>query len=571
MDFSDTTSLLWPPDTRQRPTTSGRIDDTCTHDLDLARTINALSAGRSQRQHLEKVVLTLCDDPHVIRYRQDVLEDLLTQPEFAARFERLFPILDELAYAYYREDRDKTTLHEVVWRMNELARFVECVNALSAMLQEVGDLRSEGLRALRRRMADLEQEETFQRLAQDIPGLLARLNAVKSVTIGVNLDHNFHPVEAALLSVNQEPITAMSFLRKLFGVRSGDMQGIAPLHTPLNAGPPGAGPARPILDPLFQDLANVLEKVCQPIAKALRRYVNVNSGVLADLGKELRFYTGAVKLIRQIRACGLPMCKPEFAPPEERVCEIAENYNLNLALRLMPGQTPRDLSAAVVRNDVRFGPQGRVIILTGPNLGGKTTYLQAVGLTHVLAQAGLYVPGTTARFSPVDQIYTHFPLEERFEQGTGRFGDEAQRFRALFKQATRYSLLLFNESLSSTSPAEGLYLAQELVRILRLMGGRAIFATHLHELAAKASQLNAETPGDSLIISMVASVIDDAAGERDAPDGRLKRSYKVVPGPPMGCSYARDLARRYGVSFEQLRTLLRERGVLDSDSSDSTL
>jgi len=87
------------------------------------------------------------------------------------------------------------------------------------------------------------------------------------------------------------------------------------------------------------------------------------------------------------------------------------------------------LVGRVIPNDVILGSRGRIVILTGPNQGGKTTYLQAVGQAHVIAQAGVFVPGRDARISPVDGIYTHFPVEERLKLGTGRFGDEARRMR----------------------------------------------------------------------------------------------------------------------------------------------
>jgi DNA mismatch repair protein MutS len=570
MSFPYNISLLWPPNHVRKSTFSSLLlGENSIRDLDLARTISALNADRHHRQNIEKILLYLCDDPQVILYRQDILEDLLTQPDLAVHFENLFPILDELSYSHYREDREKPLLHEVIWRMNELARFVECVEELNNIFQDIGkEVRSEGLRFLRDEIVKIEHDETFQHLVQELPELLSHLNAIKSVTIGVNLDHNFHPVEATLLSVNKETVTATSLLRKLFGKSTDGKQGIAPLHSaPKNVGPTGL-PVRPIMDPLFQDLAKVLEKVCQPIAKALKRYVNINSGVLANLGQELRFYSGAVKLIRRVTESGLPMCKPELVSKEERVCEIEENYNLNLALHLMTEEKNSDLSDVVVKNEVIIGPQASIIILTGPNLGGKTTYIQAVGLTHILAQAGLYIPGTKARISPVDNIYTHFPTEEQFEEGTGRLGDEVKRLHEMFAQATRHSLILLNESLSSTNSVESLYLAEDIVRILRLMGVRTIFATHLHELAARVDTLNSETSGDNRIISMVASLFPEEDTADTSSDLAHNRSYKVIPSPPMRSSYAKEIARQYGVSFEQLRSMLHERGVLDTESAD---
>jgi hypothetical protein len=99
--------------------------------------------------------------------------------------------------------------------------------------------------------------------------------------------------------------------------------------------------------------------------------------------------------------------------------------------------------------------------------------------------------------------------------------------------------ILLNESLASTNPAESLYMAQDIVRLLRRLGVRAMFATHLHELAADVAALHVSTAGESLIVSLVASRM--GAGE----DG-LRRSYKIAPGPPLGRSYARALAAQYG-------------------------
>jgi DNA mismatch repair ATPase MutS len=173
------------------------------------------------------------------------------------------------------------------------------------------------------------------------------------------------------------------------------------------------------------------------------------------------------------------------------------------------------------------------------------------------------VPGTQARISPVDRIDTHFPVEELLERGTGRFGDEAQRLSEIFASATRHSLILLNESLSSTSAGESLYLAQDLMRVLRRLGGRVVFATHLHELAHSAESLNADTPGDSRIISIVASRVHEDAIRQDGAQATLRRSYKIAPGPPIGRSYARELAANYGISYDQLLNQLRERGQVD--------
>lgn len=555
-------SILWPHASHHPAALRTHLTPAAVRDLGLESIIRELCVEKQTSWNIEQVLLTLCQEPEVIQYRQDILEDFLTLPKLTERFTALFPIFQELSQYQYRDSRERTALFEVVWRMGELSRYIECIESLHEVLQEAGGtLRSEGLRRLREGIAAIAQDATFQSLVQELPALQARLNVIKSVTIGVNLDQHFHPAEATLVSVNNEPYRSASLLDKLFGAASETLRGIAPLHTapPTTTGSPTV---TPMMMPLFQDLAQILEKVCQPIAKALKQYVHFNGKMLAGLGEEVGFYLGAVNLIRRISKAGLPMCKPELAPQEERICDIQENFHLNLALHILQEGNGGSVRQTLVTNDVRLGEQGRIMILTGPNHGGKTTYIQAVGLTQILAQVGLYVPGKQARISPVDQIYTHFPGEEQLEKGTGRFGDEARRFRELFEQATGASLVLLNESLSSTSHSECLYLARDIVCLLRMMGLRAIFATHLHELAADIESIHRDVPGGSSVISMVASFIHEEA-RTSAQSG--KYSYKVLPGPPIGQSYARELARQYGVSFEQLQDMLAKRGVVASE------
>ena len=221
-------------------------------------------------------------------------------------------------------------------------------------------------------------------------------------------------------------------------------------------------------------------------------------------------------------------------------------------------ETEPDLSKLLVNNNVSFDESGRIFILTGPNQGGKTTYTQAIGLAHLLFQAGLPIPGTSAKISPIDGILTHFPVEEKPGLEAGRFGEEARRLHLIFQRATSHSLVLLNESLASTSEGESLYLAQDIVRALSLLGVRAIFATHLHTLAEMCEQINDATQGKSRLISMVSRTVE-FEGEQTG----VRRTYKIEAGPPMGISYARDIASQYGISLDKILETLQERAVIN--------
>jgi len=560
-----TLSLLWPtsvPPQAQihKPT----LGDLSSRDLGLDKIVTALAPERKHQPFIETILRHLTTDADIIRYRQAVLADLLAHPSLVQKLADLLPTIDELASfggdPFFPE---KTVLHEVSWRLGELENLMICVTQLSRMLKSVGgNLRAEGWQQLRDAAAQMEQDPTFRQLVQELPGILEKLRAVGSITIGVNLDNFLRPVEATLVSINAEKFKTSNLLQKLLGRTEDGWQGMAELHTAINRNAPmnpmtsdqRHAANNPLLIPLFRDLADILDKTSKPIARTLSQFSQLNGQFLTHLRHELHFYLGAVNLIRRFQALGLPLCQPDIAPIEERCCQIEASYNFNLALHL---QWEKDVAQRIVRNEVSLGDRGRIAILTGPNQGGKTTYLQAVGLTFVLAQAGLPVPGTQARLSPVDGLFTHYPVEEALEKGTGRLGDEAKRLHEVFGRATRHSLILLNETFATTSAGESFYLAQDVVRVLQLIGVRAVFATHLHDLAAAADELNATTTGDSQVISLVASPI--ATGG----DGG-HRSYIVQPGPPLGRSYAQEIATRYGVSLEQLTDLLQRRGVLPS-------
>ena len=152
---------------------------------------------------------------------------------------------------------------------------------------------------------------------------------------------------------------------------------------------------------------------------------------------------------------------------------------------------------------------------------------------------------------------THFPVDEPGHAEGGRLAEEARRLGSIFASSSKRSLILMNESLASTSPSESLYLAEDVVRGLRLLGARAVFATHLHELGERVDAINREVDGASRLVSMVAGIESGDTG--NGSSGEVRRTFRIRPGPPVGLSYARDIARRYGISYDDIRAQLAAR------------
>lgn len=363
------------------------------HDLGLEEVIAAFASDRGHQNEIRALFSQLPHDPDVIIYRQAVLEDLLSIPTLAERFTSLLPVIDSLFESSHRLEREMPWLHEVVWRVGELQNIIDCFESMGEILGTFeGRIQSEGLRRLHEEVRTARNDPTYQRLVKELPGLVARLRGGASITIGVNLDSSLRPVQATLLSVNEKPFTDQSLLNRLFGVR-GEREGIAPLHSVPKRNVEGSlgDPIDPLMIPLFADLAKVLEQTAIPIADQLRQYAGLHGQLFTNLRQGLIFYLGAVRLIQRFQKRGLPMCRPQIAPAEERRCEVQDSYNLHLLLKHSGAE--EGIGSAIVQNDIRMGPAGRILILTGPNSGGKTTYIQGVGVVQILAQLGLRVRG----------------------------------------------------------------------------------------------------------------------------------------------------------------------------------
>ncbi|MDP4179913.1 MAG: hypothetical protein Q8942_02350 [Bacillota bacterium] len=588
--LNDHISLFWP-DFGSTQNYYAPEDDNMSEDLDLQELAKALSLDNKYKFSVSTLMSMFTDDPSIINYRLEIIDDLIKFPEVINELENMLPILSELSDISITKGMEDAQLLKAVRRLGELDLYIKCVQQLYSILSDPKrKLSSKGFIKLQNKLKRIIESTIFRSLSERLPNLRVNFEGLSSVTVGINLDAQLRPVEATLLSINKQSFKGEPFLEKIFKKNKSkdEFSGIADLHSlddatvhwDTNNSPASALKilshknsylkgkdtinSMALTQTLFNDLKPILENIIKPISSEIAYFTKINSGFLACLEPEIRYYIGAAKFIRRIQALGLSMCKPEIVSKEERIFNIEGIYNINLALKMHFRQPLVYLSSMIVTNEVNFGKTGRIFILTGPNRGGKTTYTQAIGLTQIMAQLGLFVPATKAKISPVDMICTHFPVEEKPDSNLGRLGEESKRLSEIFNRATRYSLVLLNESLSSTSAGESLYIAKEIVCALKLLGVRAVFATHLHDLALYLDFFNKDKPGDSKVISLVSGVY--SADDLGLSNNEIAiRTYKIVPGPPLGNSYARDIASRYGISFDKLVQTLKDRNQVDQN------
>lgn len=522
--------LLWPLPARHR--LRAPIRD--AEELGLTQIARAID---SDGQHGRAILATLldppCDEP-TIRYRQQIVQVFLDSPERTAAAQALLPHLRGLAEApTFQHLNDESPLTQITGRLGELEQYIAVVERLWHLLADIGDS-AIGLAALRDAIATRRTDPAFQRLASELPAIRAEMEQVASITIGINLDAQLRPESAVILDIGpQRAGGRRGILERLFGAPAEQdaMRGITALY-PASEQHTGTSEHT-----LFRDLSRMIGRVATPVASFLRQYQRINTRSLAALAPDLAWYAGAAALFSRLRAEGCSFCLPDLAAPEARQTVIGGAYSLDLALRR------RNQSAALpVPNDVDLVSNRPIAFITGPNSGGKTTYLRTVGQAHILAQAGLPIPGTYATISPANAILTHFAAQEHPQYDMGRLEEELQRLAEMVQHATPESLLLLNEPLTTTDYRSALLIGRDLVYGLRQLGARVIFVTHLHVLVEE--QL-VPAPPLTNCSSLVAGIT--------AVDGTSAPSYYVVPAEPRLQSLAAERAAAYGLRRDQLQ------------------
>ena len=488
---------------------------------------------------------SLCDfftqEPEVILYRQSTLSDMREVPELAATLGKVVPVLCDIE-ELRRLDRDRGVRvgDSYLYSITEIELYVSCITLLYEGLAPVAErLKSPAFLSLWEFIRELSESEYYQELNRRLKELSRRASEVKSITLGVNLDSEFRPVEAGVLSLNAETFKSGRVLDKILRLsfKNDAMTCIAPLSC-MNGERDSDNRREALTGAIYGAIEDVFHSSVRAWRGIVGSYVLDNTDFLLRLLPEIEFVTRASDLEARLTRSGNILCVPEIAPMEENAFVATGLYNPDVALRI---------EEKVVPNDLAFDEAAGLYVLTGPNRGGKSVITCALGLAQAMAQLGLSVAADACRLSPVDGIFTHFPEGAEDTIDKGRLGEECARLKEIFLKVTSHSMILLDESLSSTGAYEASYIAAEILTGFATVGCRGIFSTHLHDLAAAIPEINARAraEGGVAIDTLVAGI----------EEGR--RSFVITRATPDGKSYARDIADKYGLSFEALKKQIK--------------
>ena len=471
-------------------------------DLELPRLLAAMAGGDPLVADVCRVLLlSPLQVAAEIRYRQAVLRDCLARPAVVEE-------LDSLAAGALAAERAvypgflSTPESRLNYAVRVLNEFLPALDQLRAVAdRERHAFVSDGFRAFAARVAR-ELDDDFFRQAENHVGRLARSSGV---LLSARLGHGNRGVEYRL-RVPGNPRGGV--LERLRLVR-----------------PPG----------LVYRLADNDEDGGLALAALRNRGVALASEALSQavehihdffrmLRAELAFYRGCLELHARMSARDMLTCSPQPVDGPEPTLSCRGLYDICLALTT---------SDPVVGNDV---DGSALIVVTGANRGGKSTFLRSVGVAQLMMQCGMVVPARAFLAQVRTGVFSHFRREEDASTDSGKLDQELRRMNVIVDAVRPGGLLLCNESFASTNDREGSEIARQVVEPLVQAGVAVVIVTHLFDLAHAW-----HSAGRNRTLFLRA--------ER-RPDG--ERTFRIVPGPPEATNYAQDVYRQvFGTDREE--------------------
>ena len=268
----------------------------------------------------------------------------------------------------------------------------------------------------------------------------------------------------------------------------------------------------------FRALGELRSRGIGLVAAALAQSTDHILDFFSMLRLELGFYVGCLNLRDRLARKREPICFPVPLASGNAMLSARGLYDPCLSLNVQQRVVGNDLNA-----DDKL-----LVMMTGPNQGGKSTFLRTIGLAQLMMQCGMFVPAQSFRANVCDGVFTHFKREEDAGMKSGKLDEELSRMSSIVDHLSPNSIVLLNESFASTNEREGSEIARQIVRALLERGIKVFYVTHLFDLA---EGFHREKMDAALFLR----------AERLA-DGR--RTFRLVEGEPLPTSHAEDLYRR---------------------------
>jgi len=476
-------------------------EQTLAKDLELNTLFGAMALGDEFLfEGAKNAVLSgLKNDPETIIYRQDIIKDCLKNPSITRRIYNIAAeAVEGEKKAYYLSFFSRYPDAILSRSIEVLTMFVDRLQKIKKIGEEHADkYESEGFTRFFAMLKKELSDEYFEAIQRHLRELKFSDGVLMSAELGKGIK-----------GINYT-------LRKTIGKKKSWIERIFIPRTPAysyNIAPRDESGARA--------LSELKGKGITLVANALAQSTDHILSFFTMLRNELAFYVGCVNLHEQLVRMGEPASFPEPAVSIECGHSFRGLYDVCLALTMKRKIVGNDMSA----------DGNNIVIITGANEGGKSTFLRSVGLAQLMMQCGMFVPADAFSSGVYDSLFTHFKREEDMTIKSGKLDEELKRMSEIVDRISPNTMLLLNESFAATNEREGSEIARQIICALKEKRVTIFYVTHLYEFALGIYEKNAEK---TIFLR----------AERQTDGGR---TYKILTGKPLPTSYGRDL---YGLIF----------------------
>lgn len=484
----------------------------CFIDLNLDQVVGAIVEKRDE-EVLRPIFYSTYRDGEIIRYRQAVFKDLERAdvfqpfPVFCEAMRTVRANLDYAAKISYKRHRHMVHLRAILLYCDAVQSLLQALDRLP--------LHSAGLKDLSEYLSSYVRSEPFVRLAMEGRELRGTLSKLSYGTL-------FRGDKVTVRKYASEPDYTVTILERFARFR----------ETKIQPPPPHRPKDDFSLNHIEEGILEFVGRLFTNEFRALEDYVGRHSvfidEVIARFDREIGFFIAYLAFIEPIRQAGLPFCHPAVSATTKDA-QVSGSFDLALAAKLT--QEKR----SVVCNDFFLRDVERLIVVSGPNQGGKTTFARMFGQLHFLAGLGCPVPGKDARLFLPDRVFTHFEREEDITNLRGKLEDELVRLHQTCQAMTSNSVIVLNEIFNSTSLDDQVFLSTKVLQQILATDAIGVCVTFIDGLSTLCEKT----------VSMVSTVM---------PDDPARRTFEIIRKPADGLAYALSLAEKRGVTYERLRT-----------------